>query len=62
MLWENINITRQRLNGLKLCVAQTIPSTSTPKLLDHMLEKAGIGKYTDEELRDKLKELEDISK
>jgi len=27
-----------------------------------MLEKAGIGKYTDEELRDKLKELEDISK
>jgi hypothetical protein len=62
MLWENINITRQRLNGLKVCVAQTIPSTSPPKLLDHMLEKAGIGVYTDEELRDKLKELEDISK
>jgi hypothetical protein len=62
MRWENINITRQRLNGLKLCVAQIVPGTSPPKLLDHILEKAGIGNYTDEELQDELNELENISK
>jgi hypothetical protein len=62
MNWENINITHERLNGLKLRVAQTIPSTTPPKLLDHILKKDGVGAYSDEEFKEKLKELEVVPK
>jgi hypothetical protein len=62
MNWENINITHERLNGLKLRVAQTIPPPTPPKLLDHILKKEGVGEYSDEELQEKLSELEVVSK
>lgn len=62
MNWENINITHERLNGLKLHVAQTIPPTKPPKLLDHILKKEGVGEYSDEEFQEKLSELEVVSK
>lgn len=62
MNWENINITHERLNGLKLRVARTMPPTTPPKLLDHILKKEGVGEYSDEEFREKLSELEVIQK
>lgn len=62
MNWENINISRERLNGLKLRVAQTMPPTTPPKLLDHILKKEAVGEYSDEEFREKLSELEIVSK
>ena len=62
MNWENINISRERLNGLKLPVAQTMPPTTPPKLLDHILKKEGVGEYSDEDFQEKLSELEVVSK
>ena len=62
MNWENINITHERLNGLKLRVAQIIPPTAPPKLLDHILKKEGVGEYSDEEFQEKLSDLEIVSK
>lgn len=62
MNWDNINITHERLNDLKLRVAQTMPSTTPPKLLDHILKKEGVGEYSDEEFREKLSELEVVQK
>jgi hypothetical protein len=62
MNWESINITHERLNGLKLRVAQTIPPTTPPKLLDHFLKKEGVGEYSDKEFQEKLNELEVVSK
>lgn len=62
MNWENINITHERLNGLKLRVAQIMPPTTPPKLLDHILKKEGVGEYSDEEFQEKLSELEVVPK
>ena len=62
MNWETINITPERLNGLKLRIAQTIPPTTPPKLLEHILKKEGVGEYSDEEFLEKLSEPEVIQK
>ncbi|HEY7778480.1 MAG TPA: hypothetical protein VIA09_08055 [Nitrososphaeraceae archaeon] len=59
---ENINITHERLNGLKLHVAQSIPPTTPPKLLENILKKEGVAEYSDEEFREKLSELEVVQK
>jgi hypothetical protein len=50
------------LNGLKLHVAQSIPPTTPPKLLENILKKEGVAEYSDEEFREKLSELEVVQK
>jgi len=61
MNWENINIDPKRLNGLRLRVAQISPKTTPPKLMDHILEESGIELLTDEELRQRQKEMEVVT-
>jgi hypothetical protein len=57
-LWENVNISPERMNGLRLRVAQIEPKTTVPRLLDHVLSQAGIELLTDKELEQRLKEME----
>lgn len=58
MKWENINIDPKRLNGLRLRVAQITPKTTPPRVLDHILEEAGIELLTDQEYNHKVKQIE----
>jgi hypothetical protein len=55
MKWENINISPERLNGLKFKANAAKPSTTPPKLLDHILEQNDIPKLSNEQLAKLLK-------
>ncbi len=62
MKWPQVNIKEERLNGLKLRVAQTIPETTIPKFLDHILEESGIELITEQELGKRTKKTEMTAK
>lgn len=53
MNYRKANVKHDRYNGLLLKVEQTTPETTLPKLLDSILEGAGIRELSNKEL-DKL--------